>query len=249
MEIMTDQEPQAEQLPQRKSLWEDVIDVFVSPAELYRRHAKDSFVKPWLIVSIVGAILYYAFLNANRAISAAAMQAQMAKQGVTEVPASAQGFANAMTAMGGIIVPVVYLVMFLLIGLAIWIVGMIAKEGPNYRQAAMIPAWAGMLFPLQQVFLGLLITLKLNSGEEISPVRDASLGLMRFIGGDSVSPILQPVLGLVDIFWVWQAVLWFIALKAICRWPAGKAATVAAICWLLVALPGTLIAMIKMAAS
>lgn len=248
METMTGQEQQAGQAEAKKaSLWEDIIDVFVAPADLYRRHAQDTFVKPWLIVSVLGAVLYYAFITANKALQAAAMQAQLAKQGLTEVPAQAQGFANVMANLGGIMVPIVYLAMFLLLGFAIWIVGMLAKGGPTFRQSVMIPAWAGMVIPLSQVLLGVLITLKLNSGEELSAVRDASTGVLRFVGGDSLSPILQSALGIVDIFWIWQAVLWFIALKTICSWPAGKAAAVAGVTWLLVALPGTVLAMIRLA--
>ncbi len=248
MEMLTGQQQETPQAEAKKpSLWEDIVDVFVAPAELYRRHEKDSFVVPWLVVSIIGAVLYYAFLSANKAIALAAMQAQLARQGVTEVPAQAQGFANAMNNLGGIIVPIVYVLMFLLIGLAIWVVGMIAKGGPTYRQAIMIPAWAALVLPLSQVLLGVLLTMKLNSGGEISAVRDASTGLLRFVGSDTMNPILQPVLGIVDLFWIWQAVLWFIALKAICRWPTGKAAGVALVCWLLIAVPGLIGAMIKLA--
>ena len=54
MEMMTGREEQAPPAEVKKaSLWEDIVDVFVSPTELYRRHANDGWVKPWLVLSIV----------------------------------------------------------------------------------------------------------------------------------------------------------------------------------------------------
>ncbi|HEX9109147.1 MAG TPA: hypothetical protein VF832_17995, partial [Longimicrobiales bacterium] len=85
MEMITGQEQSPQVQPRKASFWEDIVDLFVSPAEVYRRHEKDSFVVPWLLVSVIGAVLYYAFISANRAMATAVMQAQMTKQGLTEM--------------------------------------------------------------------------------------------------------------------------------------------------------------------
>src|SRR5512140_875063 len=88
MDTMADQQPPVapSEAPKSASLWEDLVDVFISPAELYRRRAHDSWVKPWIVVSVISAALYYVFLPATKAIAAAAMQEAMAKRGITEVP-------------------------------------------------------------------------------------------------------------------------------------------------------------------
>lgn len=229
----------------KASLWEDLVDVFMSPAELYRRRANDGWVKPWVVLSIVSAVLYYVFLPATKAVSQAAMQEAMAKRGINEVPQNAQGIANTFQMIGGIIVPIGLLVGILLTALVIWVVAAIAKGGPTYRQAAVIAAWASFVGVVQQVVSSILIILKNNSGGAIVPAQDTSFGVMRFLAPDSVAAVLVPVLNRLDIFAIWQALLWLVALHVICRWPTAKAASVAAVSWIIMAVPMMVWAMIR----
>ena len=81
MEMMAGQE-QAPQVEARKTpLWEDVIDIFVSPAELFRRRAQDGWVKPWLVLSVVFVALAFVFLGPNHELSLATTREMFARAG------------------------------------------------------------------------------------------------------------------------------------------------------------------------
>lgn len=247
MDTMEGQEQQQSVEPQEKkaSLWEDIIDVFIAPADLYRRRARDSWVKPWIVVSVISAALYYVFLPATKAIANAAMQEAMAKRGVTEVPASAQGIANTFQLLGGIIVPIGLVIGILLLGFLIWLVAKVAGNGPTYKQSMLIVAWSTVVGIIQQVLMGVLIIMKNNSGDAISPTRDVSFGVVRFLQPDAVPAVIIPLLNRLDIFAIWQALLWLVALKVICKWSTGKATVVAFASWILVAIPMMIWAMVK----
>jgi hypothetical protein len=52
----------------RTSRWEDYIDIFFSPAELYRRRAQDRVGPPLVTLLLLGVFFYFVMLPANRII-------------------------------------------------------------------------------------------------------------------------------------------------------------------------------------
>ena len=236
MEMMTGQE-QAPQVEARKTpLWEDVIDVFVSPAALFRRRAQDGWVKPWLVLSVVFVALALVFLGPNHELSLATTREMFARAG-KEIPAAAQGGGTTGQIISSIFQPVVLLIGILLGALFLWVAAAVAQGGPRFKQAMMIMAWASFPALLQKVLQGVLVLLKVNSGAELSPFRDASTGLLRFIDPASLPLPVLSALGLVDVFVFWEMILWIVALKAICHYSTGKATAVGFATWLLMLLP------------
>jgi hypothetical protein len=244
MDSTTQQVQEPPQPPATKaSLWEDLVDVFASPAELFRRQENGSWVRPWLVLSIVMVVLYYVFLPATKAVAAAGMEEALA--GATpQAAATARGAANTIQNISGIIVPGYLILVVLGVGFLLWLMGLLAKGGPRFKQAAMIVAWASFVSIIQQVLFGVLVTLKINNGQPIVPKQDASFGVLRFLDPASVPAVLDPLIGRLDIFPIWQAILWFVALRVICRWAPAKAAATSAATWILIAVPlmiGTMI--------
>ncbi len=230
MEMMTGQEQAvvAQEPAPKSSLWEDIVDVFVAPAELYRRQAQGGWVKPWLVVSIMAVILYFAFIGQNHEV-AVASAAEMSARSGRQLPAP--GMTGQI--FSGIFQPVILLIGVVVGALLLWVAAAVAQGGPRFKQAMMIVSWAMIPTLLQKVLVGVLVLMKTSSGEELNAVRDTSTGVLRFIDPSSLALPLVSGLSLVDLFAFWQVVLWLVALKAICRYSTGKATAVALATWLL----------------
>ena len=236
MEMMTGREEQAPQAEVKKaSLWEDIVDVFVSPTELYRRHANDGWVKPWLVLSIVVVALYFVFLGPNHEVSLAGMREAMARAGRPVPEGAGQGMAGQI--VGGLFQPIIIFIGMLLTGALLWIAGAVAQAGPRFKQSLMIVAWASFPVILQRVLAAVLVIMKTNSGEPLDATRDVSFGVLRFLDPASLPLPIVSALGAADVFVIWQVVLWLIALKAICSYSTAKATAVAVATWLLLLLP------------
>ena len=236
METVTGQEQAvAGQEPARKvSLWEDIVDVFVSPAGLFRRQAQAGWVKPWLVLSVILVVLYFVFWGPNHEVAVASAEEMLARAN-RPLPAGAPqpGGSAVGQVISGIVQPVLMLLGILVSALLLWVASLVAQGGPRYKQAMTIVAWA--MFPtiLQKVLVGVLVLMKTSSGEPLSAMRDTSTGILRFLDSSSLPLPILSALGLVDVFAFWQLALWAIALKVICQYATAKALAVAFATWLL----------------
>jgi hypothetical protein len=66
--------------------------------------------------------------------------------------------------------------------------------------------------------------------------------VLRFTGDDGIARALVPLLRRLDIFAIWQAVLWAVGLRVIYHTTRLQAAIIAAVAWLLFAVPGLIMA-------
>ncbi len=236
MEMQTDQEQQTAPVPAKKaSLWEDVVDVFVSPAELYRRHVNDGWVKPWLVLSVLVVVLYFVFLGPNHEISVASMREALARANKPVPEGAGQGMAGQI--VGGLFQPIIIAIGILLTGVLLWIAGAVAQAGPRFKQACMIVAWASFPTILQRALSAVLVIMKTNSGEPLNPTRDVSFGVLRFVDSSSLPLPIVSALSMADIFILWQVVLWVVALKVVSNFSTGKAVAVSIATWLVLLLP------------
>lgn len=239
MEMMTGQTQPAEVPVKKAPIWEDLVDIFLSPAALFRRNADASWVKPWLLLSVILGVLYFVFIGPNNEIAVASAREMMARLG-RELPAAAQQPPGLVRNLFTVILvqPLFMLILGVLLGgFLLWIAAIVAQGGPRFKQAMMIMAWAAFPTILQKVVAGVLVLLKISSGAEISGIKDPSTGILRFLDLSSIPLPLVSALALVDIFIFWEVILWAVALKAICNYSTGKAAAVAVATWLLMLLP------------
>ncbi len=239
MEMMTGQAQPAEAPVKKAPLWEDLVDIFVSPAGLFRRNANQSWVTPWLLLSVILGVLYFVFIGPNSEIAVASAREMMARAG-RELPAAAQQPPGLVRNLLTVIVfqPLGLLILSVLLGgFLLWIAAAVAQGGPRFKQAMMIMAWASFPTVLQKLVAGVLALLKTSSGAELSGLKDSSTGLLRLIDTSSLPLPIISALAMVDIFVLWEAILWAVALKAVCNYSTGKATAVAAATWLLMLLP------------
>ncbi len=225
---------QSETQPRRAARWEDLVDVFLSPGQLFARRAEESWLTPFIILVVISIVLYYVFLPANTAVMESAMRAQL--------PAGAQapssGAMHTFQMLGGLFVPIGIGVSVVFTGLLIWGFSRLAGITLRFGQGVLIAVYAAYVGILQQIIASVLIILKSNQGGAVDVVRDFSFGIMRFMPKDAVPAALVPLLARLDLFAIWQAVLFAVGVYVIGRTTKGRAVAVAAGAWLIYAIPG-----------
>jgi hypothetical protein len=220
------------------SWWEDFIDIFYAPSQVYARRAGSGFGVPMLVVTVLVGIIAIAnsgvmqpILDAEFARGTAAAMRQN-PQLTPEMMAKGRGFGEAIAKYGAFIfVPIG----IFFTGLVLWLVGKIFDAKESLAAAIMVAAYAFVPRILEAVLGGvqglLLDPASLNGRFKIS------LGLGRFLDPDTASPMLLALLGRVDVFTIWVTVLLAIGLSVTGRIPRSRAAAAAAIVWVCGALP------------
>lgn len=221
-------EPEA--APPTTSRWEDYVDVFFSPSELYRRRAEDRVKVPLLTLMALGFLFYFVMLPANRLIMLAS---------IPEDPQAAEAVARMGTifqVIGGIFVPITYLVVAAIAALLLWLAARLVDLKPAYSRTMLIATYAAFVYLLAQIAGGVSVLVHGEAGLDV--IRHTSFGPLRFVGDQDMNPVLTALLRRLDIFNIWQAVLWGIGIAVICRATRTQATITAAAAWLLFAIPG-----------
>ena len=220
------------------SLWEDFIDIFISPADVFERRRNSGFFLPLLvfaIVSIVIGVLGHGALQPifdaefTRGMASAAKQnPNMTPEAMDKARAFSEKFVPVLIGLGAFIMP-------LMVGVTLWIVGKFVGAREEIGAACMIAVYS--FFPrLLDSVLRVLQALLLDPGKLNGQYR-VSLSAARFLDPDSASPVLVALLGRIDLFTIWVTILLAIGLSVVARIPRSRAAVAAAIVWVLGSLP------------
>jgi hypothetical protein len=223
------------------SWWEDFIDIFYAPAQVFARREKSGFALPMLVVTLLVALIAIANSGVMQPIMDAeftrATAAAMKKnpQLTAEMMARGRPFGEAIAKYGAFVfVPVG----IFLTGLVLWIVGKFFDAKQTLGAAIMVASYAFVPRIVEGVLNGvqglLLDPATLNGRFRLS------LGLGRFLDPDTASPVLLALLGRVDVFTIWVTVLLVIGLAVTGRIPRRRAAIAGVFLWVIGALPGLL---------
>ena len=219
--------------PEKASRWEDFIDVIFSPGELFDRRANDGWFKPFLILSAVCIVLYYALLPVTGGIWEAAVM-QNAREGATPEQL-AQG-AKFMKYFGGIFMWVGFLFVIAISAVITKLVSSLVEPAATWRQSFTISTYSMYVAVPQSILIAIAAFIKTQGNGTLS-MNDASFGVQRFLD-PQLDPVLRTLVARADLFAIWSAILIGIGLIHVVRMPRNKAFITAAIVWALIALPG-----------
>jgi hypothetical protein len=217
--------------------WEDYVDIFVSPAAVFRRRADDAVRPPLLALLGLGALLYLLLIPANRLIFAAAAPAD------PQAAAFLEDYGTIMQVAGVVAVPITTFIMVVFAAAVLWGVAMLFGVTLPFRRALLVSTYAGFVLLIGQVAAALLALL--HSGGALDISRDLSLGIARFWPGGPIPDTVGAVLRRFEVFAIWQAVLWGVGVRWVARTTAGRAAAIAFIAWALLAVPTLLLALLR----
>ncbi len=216
----------------------DLVEIYYAPSDVFRRREGGEFGIPLLVLAVVMTALYYA--------SASAMQPVMDAEWARGMPGLMRKFPKATPEMlasmkatiakfAGWGVALVGLVGPLLTGLVVWLVARMAGVRATLGRACMIATFA---------FYPIIVEMAVNAAQAlvlpdgaITSRQSLSVGPARFLDAASTSPVVMAVVGHVDLFTIWTAVLIALGLKVTARATTAQAATVAAIVWLIGLVP------------
>jgi hypothetical protein len=231
-ETITTETPQP---TEKASRWEDYIDIFFSPAELFRRRANDKWWVPLAVVAALSMVLYYAFIPVQTAFAQAQLADRLA--GNPDAQARMQQMGNTFQLIGGAFIPIMMAVIIALGAGITWVVAKLTGINLSMKQSLTINAFLGMLVVVQQIIVSVLAFLKVNRGEALHPFKDRSTGVIRFLDIDSMPDVAVAFLSRVDILAFWILIWTAIALVTVTGAPKGRAYLASAIIWVVGVLP------------
>jgi hypothetical protein len=233
-EQLATHEPAEETAP--PSRWEDYIDIFISPVELYRRRAHDRLAPPLVTLLLLSLAFYLVLLPAQGMI----MRTSLAQN--PDAAAAMERFTTAFLLVGSIAVPITYLVIVGFAAFMLWLVGRFAEIRTEFSRTMLIATYAGFVFLLAQIAGSVALLLHGEAGLDV--VRHMSFGPLRFLGDADMNPVTMALLRRFEIFTIWQVVLWGIGIAVVYGTSRARAAITAFMTWLLLAVPSVIMAML-----
>lgn len=223
----------------------DLIEIYYAPKDVFARRAEGGeFALPLIVLPIAMTVLWYATQGAMQPVFDAEW-ARMLPKMMEKVPNATPERLQQMKEMGskwggiGVFVGAGLLAPFVT-GMVVWIVARIVGLAVGFGQAMMIATFS--LFPMivEQVINAAQALVLPESA--ITSRYSLSLGPARFLDPTASSMTLA-VVGHIDAFTIWTAVLVALGLKVVARATTAQAATAGAAVWLLGLLPGVLSAL------
>lgn len=225
------------QSTQQASRWEDFVDIFISPGELFRRRANDSWIIPLIACALLTILFYFAFPSVQRAFAEAQIAQMIAKRPELAERMQGRGYGSTQHVIGGIVTPI-GMTLFIVIGAFLtWLAAKMTGVAATWRKSLMINAWIAVIMAFSQLIINVLALLKVNAGEGLHPWSDRSLGIVRFMDADATNGALLALLSRIDPFAIWALILMAIAFEAAAGAPRSRAWATSAIVWILLALP------------
>jgi hypothetical protein len=225
------------------SLWEDFVDIFYAPTEVYERRRYAGFGLVLLILTVLFAALFFASQGPLEAAYMAEFQRGMQNAGGAGQQMDADQLAQARrmgVIFGTVGVLVAFPVSVLLVGLVLWGLGKIFGFTGTVKMAILVVTYAQ--FPrILQALASLLQGLMMRA-ESLAAI---SLGPARFFDPDTSSAILIGTLMRLDVFYIWSTVLIAIGAQVVGRVPKAQSYLLAALVWIVGGIPTIAGAMLR----
>jgi hypothetical protein len=217
----------------------DLFEIYYAPSEVYERRKEGSFGLPLVVFVIATILLYFVTRDLLRPVTDAewrlASRTMMEKN--PQITADQIAGFKAMGEKFSVVAIAIYAVVGpLLAGLLLWIVSKFAGLKARLPVAITIAVFA--LYPMLIEFIANAVQMFVVSEDSVTSRFSLSLGPARFLR--DASPSTLALVGHIDLFTIWIAVLMFIGLKVAVRATTAQAATVAVVMWLLGFLPAVI---------
>ncbi len=220
------------------SFFEDVIGIFLSPADVFRRRENRSVWPPLLFVSLTMGVIFFATYNVLQPVFDAEFTRGAAKaiaknpQITQEMMEKTRGMSEAVTKWG---FGVVMLVTMFILGSVAWLVGKVVGGRQTYQAALVVAAWSYMprvLGTVLSAVQGLLMDpAKLTGAAAIS------LSPARFMDPETGNQLLIQLLMRLDLITLWVTVLLAIGYYVTAKVSKKQAIVFGILIWIVGSLP------------
>ena len=224
--------------PAQSSFWEDVIDIFFQPADVFRRRQNRSVWPPMLFVAISIGVIFFATFNTLEPIYAAEFTRTTAKL-LAKNPQITQDILDKQRAIGESFtrygIAVIILATMFILGVVAWFLGKLVGSKQTFQAALVVAAWSYMPRVIGAVIggvQGLLI-----DPSKLTSQMSISLSPARFMDPDATNPVLFQMLGRFDLITIWVTVLLAIGLYVTGKVSKERAVVFGIMIWIVGALP------------
>lgn len=219
------------------SLFEDIVEVFVSPSQVFARRKGRSFWLALLVYTVIVAVLVVGTLSLMQPVFDALWpqtQAQMQAKNAQLTPEQVEGFRRMMPIYFAGSIIIITPIAVLLVGFLLWIVGKLFDAEQRLGDAMMVATFASFPRILTSVVAAIIVLVRDPS--TITSQWSVTASLAQFVNGMQ-QPVLAVLLGRVDVFVIWTTVLLAIGLSVTGNISRQKAAIAAVIVWIVGAVP------------
>jgi hypothetical protein len=225
-------------VPERAAIWEDFIDIFYVPSQVFARRARGNAFLPLFVLTLVLGALFYVNSGVLQPMMNAEFDRGMAaamRRNPQLTPEMAERFRTIgvrVAQIGGFL-----LVPIGIIGAATatWLIGKLFEAKQTYRAAVVVAAYAYVPKILESALYGLQGLLL--DPDQLDGRFRVTLGVGRFLDPDTTSPLLLGFLGRIDLFTIWVTILLAIGLSVTGGIPRARAWLAAPLIWTAGALP------------
>jgi len=224
-------EATASPTPAKSGIWEDFIDIFYQPSQVFDRRRDGKFGLALLALVILSGVLFLALKNGLAPI----MDAEMAKAAAAMAAKNPQITPDQIAAQQAMMekFAVIGYVLFMPIGIVIaavlvWLISKFVGASLAFAASMMIATYSQ--FPRVAEMIVNAIQGLVLAPESITSRYSVQIGPARFFDPHA-NPVLLTVLGGLDLFTIWVTVLIAIGIKVVARVEMSKAALAAVIVW------------------
>ena len=218
--------------PKSASLWEDFIDIFYAPSQVYERRRIGQFGLALVVVMVLTALFLAAFWNALRPMIEATIDLTIraaAAKGQAIPDAAAAKMRGFGTTMFGISTVVMVPIMILATAFVTWLMGKLLDAQVNVAQAMTIVTYANVPRMLSWLVVGVQGLL----GDADKPFFAYLIAPTRFLDPATTTMGSYGLWARLDLFTLWATVLIGIGVAVMARVPRARGFLVAAAVWLL----------------
>jgi hypothetical protein len=215
------------------SFWEDLIDIFYQPSDVYRRRANASTWPPFLFVVIVMAVITIATFPSIQPAFDGDYARNMPRI-MAQNPKMTQEMADKGLQFQGIIIRyfsgAVIALSIVIVGFFTWVLGKLFGAVEGFGTAMLIASYAFMPRLLGGVLSGLQGLLM--DPTKLTSLSQLTLSPARFLDPATASPFVMALLSRLDLTIIWETVLLAIGLAVLGRISRGKAAMFGLLIWI-----------------
>jgi hypothetical protein len=225
---------QAPSAPEKVSVWEDFVDIFVSPSEVFTRRMGAGIWLPLILLTVVAAVLFIA----TKGLMQPVFDAEWSR-GVARAMAKNPSLTAAQMEQGRAIAEKFIIVAFVLgipisiafTGLMLWLVGKIFGAVQTLGNAMMVATYAWC--PRVLAFVAAVVIALVMDPSKLNSMFSATLSVGHFFDPDATARPLLMLLGRIDVFIIWQTALLGIGLAVTGKIPRAQGYLAAAFVWLI----------------
>jgi uncharacterized integral membrane protein len=220
--------------PEKASVVEDFVDIFASPAAVFRRRAGGGWGLAFLIIFVLGVGLFFALHN----VLISAIDADITRgftMAAKKNPALTADVIERMRGMSEKFAMVAAVVSFPLIILCVsflaWLMGKLFGSKAQFGQMFMVATYSAVPRVIGTLAVG-------AQGFFMDPTKitgmgSLSIGPARFLDPDAANPLMLALATRFDVFTIWATVLLGIGVYAVGKTKKDGAALTAVLVWLI----------------